>query len=299
MPRYPESIESAISHYVKDMERRGGYAELSLLAAKKTTRSAFAIITMFQEDAIPRTVTSDTLRKALQYMRENYAVATQRIYFFYIRELMKASDNHAYEDIRIVYPTDIRPHVDWLTLDEALTLIRTNLPEVETMIISLALLHGLRRTEISNLRITDIHDGEQYITVLGKGKGGGKFRSVHYHPTFHTTFERWMAYRTNLAQKCRDDCSKNALLVYIKGGKLRKFTPDTIHHKLRKLSKKMGFEFSPHTLRRTFGREMYHSGVRIETIARIMGHSSTEMTLRYIGINLDDQAQAMSKFILR
>lgn len=299
MPRYPESVESAINHYVRDMERRGGYSKLSVQAARKTTRNAFAIITKFQEGALPRTVTSDTLRKALEYMRDNYAVSTQRTYFFYIREILKASGNHAYDDIRIVYPTDIRPHVDWLTLDEALTLIRADLPDAETVIVSLALLHGLRRTEICNLNLADIHGEEQYITVLGKGKGGGKFRSVHYHPTFHTTFERWMAYRTNLAHKCRDDSSDNALLVYIKGGRLRRYSPDGLQHVVKRMSESVGIKFSLHTLRRTFGREMYHSGVRIETIARIMGHSSTEMTLRYIGINLDDQAQAMNQFILR
>ena len=69
--------------------------------------------------------------------------------------------------------------------------------------------------------------------------------------------------------------------------------------KVKSISDRMGVTFSAHTLRRTFGREMYHSGVRIETIAKIMGHSSTEMTLRYIGVNLDDQTVAMNQFILR
>lgn len=37
---------------------------------------------------------------------------------------------------------------------------------------------------------------------------------------------------------------------------------------------------------------MWLAGVRIETIASIMGHESTEMTLRYIGVNLSDQTMA-------
>jgi integrase len=47
-----------------------------------------------------------------------------------------------------------------------------------------------------------------------------------------------------------------------------------------------------HTLRRTGGRLMWQEGVPIETVASIMGHETTEMTLRYIGVNLDDQAKA-------
>ena len=37
---------------------------------------------------------------------------------------------------------------------------------------------------------------------------------------------------------------------------------------------------------------MWLAGVPIETIASIMGHESTEMTLRDIGVNLSDHARA-------
>ncbi len=37
---------------------------------------------------------------------------------------------------------------------------------------------------------------------------------------------------------------------------------------------------------------MWLARVPIETIASIMGHESTEMTLRYIGVNLSDQTRA-------
>lgn len=299
MPRYPESVESAIRSYVRDMERRGGYSPLSIQAATRTSRAAFAVVKKFQQDAVPRTVTADTLRKTLEWMRENRTVATQKVYFFYIKELMRMSGNTAYNDIRVVYPTDIRPNVDWLSLDEAITLLRHDFPPLERMIVFLGLCHGLRRAEMVNLRISDINERENIITVLGKGAGGGKFRSVVFHPTFHTVFLRWMETRSALAQQCRDDVSDNALLVYIRGGKLRGYSPITITHLVKRMSDEVGFEFSPHTLRRTFGREMFHSGVRIETISKIMGHSSTEMTLKYIGISLDDQKQAMNQFILR
>jgi hypothetical protein len=37
---------------------------------------------------------------------------------------------------------------------------------------------------------------------------------------------------------------------------------------------------------------MWLAGVPIETIASVMGHESTEATLRYIGVNLSDQTKA-------
>src|SRR5439155_12935541 len=37
---------------------------------------------------------------------------------------------------------------------------------------------------------------------------------------------------------------------------------------------------SPHTLRRTFGSDLLNKGVRLETVARLLGHSSTVVTER-------------------
>ncbi len=37
---------------------------------------------------------------------------------------------------------------------------------------------------------------------------------------------------------------------------------------------------------------MWLAKMPIETIASVMGHANTDMTLLYIGVNLDDQAKA-------
>lgn len=62
---------------------------------------------------------------------------------------------------------------------------------------------------------------------------------------------------------------------------------------LKAVQKEAGISFlGHHTLRRTSGRLMWLAGVPIETIASVMGHESTEMTLQYIGVNLGDQTKA-------
>lgn len=299
MPRFPETVESAIRSYVSEKERKGGYSEASITDFRRTSKNAYAVIERFQPGATPRTVTVDTLRMTLEWMRDNLSVATQKNYYFYIKELMRASRNFAYEDIRAVFPADIRPNVDWLSLDDALTVLNCDKDPIETMLVSLALCHGLRINEIHNLNVSDIHTEGRFITVLGKGRGGGKFRSVVFHPKFHTYFTQWLEHRSLIAQQCRDDISDNALLVYLKGGKLQRYSTVRLRAFLQGLSERIGIEFSAHTLRRTFGREMFHSGVSVVTIAKILGHASTEMTMRYIGVDIDDQAQAMNQFLLR
>jgi integrase len=47
-------------------------------------------------------------------------------------------------------------------------------------------------------------------------------------------------------------------------------------------------------LRRTFGRTLYYSGVKIEDIAVILGHKDTKTTLKYLGLDKVDHSDHMN-----
>ncbi|MFA6813573.1 MAG: tyrosine-type recombinase/integrase [Bacteroidaceae bacterium] len=64
---------------------------------------------------------------------------------------------------------------------------------------------------------------------------------------------------------------------------------------IHKVRDRVGFNFKNHTLRRTFGRNLYHAGIPIETIAALYGHNNIKTTLEYIGINLEDMDDALAK----
>jgi integrase len=49
---------------------------------------------------------------------------------------------------------------------------------------------------------------------------------------------------------------------------------------------------SPHTLRRTFASDLLNRGVRIETIAKVLGHSDTRVTSAYYAEMLASTARA-------
>ena len=50
--------------------------------------------------------------------------------------------------------------------------------------------------------------------------------------------------------------------------------------------------------RRTFGRNLWLLGVRLETISELLGHTSTDMTRLYLGLNLLDMRNALSIYRL-
>ena len=59
------------------------------------------------------------------------------------------------------------------------------------------------------------------------------------------------------------------------------------------MRERLGFDFTNHTLRRTYGRTLYHSCVDIVTISHILGHDNISTTMKYLGINKDDQDKAV------
>jgi integrase len=61
-------------------------------------------------------------------------------------------------------------------------------------------------------------------------------------------------------------------------------------------SLRFGRRFSTHTLRRTFGRNLWLRGIPIETISELMGHESTQVTKMYLGLNLSDMRKAISEY---
>lgn len=64
---------------------------------------------------------------------------------------------------------------------------------------------------------------------------------------------------------------------------------------IHKVRDRLGMDFSNHTVRRTFGRNLYHAGTPIETISKLYGHEDIQTTLKYIGVNLDDMSDALGK----
>ncbi len=92
------------------------------------------------------------------------------------------------------------------------------------------------------------------------------------------------------------------LLIWQRGSQLSGYSNSGIDGILIRLRERLetlydrAFEFSNHTLRRTGGRMMWKAGVPLETIASILGHENPKQTVEYLGINLDDQAEAMEMY---
>lgn len=282
---------------IKYLRETGCYSESTLTAYQNQSKSIMRIINMFCNEPItPYEVKPEHITKLVDYLRSNgFTPNTQNTYIGVLHVLLNYCDNPSFKKVFIVHQHDTRPTADWLTLKEGQELLDYPFGPAYKMFIWLGLCHGLRRVEITRLNLTDIDMARGIIRVTGKGRGGGKLRIVPTHPNFKPILDTWMVERKQITEGMEDI---DSLMVYKKKGKVRPYTVGGLTSAFDTMRTKLGISFTSHTLRRTFGRELWLCGVSLETISMILGHESTMITIRYLGINLDDMASAMSKLSL-
>ena len=296
MTDYPQQLIDTLTDH-------GEYAERTIRFYREQSGLVLKVLREVNPMATPENLSVDDLKKLVRLMRSRYAVSTQKDYTIALKRMCEINDNFVFQKYRVMYPTDTRPNVDWLSFDQAKELLDMWKTPLEEIIVCLELLHGFRRIEVLRLRLQDIHLEDGYLEVRGKGRAGGKLRTVPIHPDFKRSYDRWMDERNEICRHGEFGTKhSDRLLVYEKGGQIEGYEEvkgRAIDKHLQELSERLGIEFSNHTLRRTFGRELFRSGVSIEVIATIYGHSSTTQTMKYLGLNLDDMASAMDLFKLR
>lgn len=252
---------------------------------------------------MPRAVGPEHAAAFLSAMAgRDLAVQTRKGYYSALRKWCKDGGNQKVgEWPRPRLPADTRPRVDWLTADQARTLLGADMTALQRLVVVLELMEGLRHVEVIRLRRQDVVWEDSALQIRGKGPIGGKPRVMPLRPEAVDALMEWLAVRDRWAEEGAARYPKtwsdpDQVVVWRRAGRLYPYSEEG--YGLDKmvvipLSKAVGFHFSNHTLRRTFGRTLYRAGVPVATIAKMLGHESTEVTLRYIGVDMDDMERAM------
>lgn len=143
----------------------------------------------------------------------------------------------------------------------------------EATLIALAFDSGARLSELLNLRLEDI----DLLTRTAKVKGkGGKERLIYFGNTTAQLLSRYLTART-----LRFGAPLTGFVfVTRKGGKLSK---NQVQHRWRKLQRLAGLNPLPfHGLRHGFARLWLLRGGDAFSLQLLLGHSSAEVTKRYV-----------------
>jgi site-specific recombinase XerD len=133
---------------------------------------------------------------------------------------------------------------------------------------------GLRLAEALDLRPKDLDREQGTIRVL-HGKGD-KARTVGMDPEAFALVERWLD-----ARAARGINGRATVFCTLRGGHLKHSYVQAL---FPRLARKAGVEkrVHAHGFRHTMAVEMRREGVDIEIIRRQLGHTSLEMTARYL-----------------
>ncbi len=151
-------------------------------------------------------------------------------------------------------------------------------------IIELLFSSGLRVSELTELKISQLHMVEKYIIITGKGE---KERIVPMRDIAVSTLRDYILNERQTLQNKEND------LVFLnyKGEHLSRVSVFKI---LKELAKEAGIEkdISPHTLRHSYATFLLNQGVGLRSLQKMLGHEDISTTQIYTHIEknklLDD-----------
>lgn len=150
---------------------------------------------------------------------------------------------------------------------------------LRVVIISLFYFLGIRKSELINLKISDVDFFALQIKVLGKRN---KERLIPMNTKMVDFLKRY------LVQRACVDVNQSQLLMLLKNGnKLNEtFVYRLINNYFRGVTSK--FKKSPHMLRHTFATHMLNNGADLNSIKELLGHSSLSSTQIYTQTSLSE-----------
>lgn len=141
---------------------------------------------------------------------------------------------------------------------------------------------GIRLKELSNLKWNNIHIDSRFIKLENT-----KNKKERY--VFFTK-------KTMLLLKKLNSKNQNEY-VFVNQRTQKKLTKHSIENIFTKYKKKTNIKnFTPHRLRHTLTTNLYNNGANLIFISNILGHSSSEITKRYIHADIKNNLKLYDKF---
>jgi site-specific recombinase XerD len=179
---------------------------------------------------------------------------------------------------------------NWLTHDQAKMLLEKadgkDLRSIrDRAMISVLLDCGLRRAELSALKVDDVQIRHGHWAILDLVGKGGHIRTVPVPAWVKAAIDRWMSSSKVTAGRVFRAVSRHGT-PWGKG-----ISENVIWYVVRRCAERMQLDhLAPHDLRRTCAKLCHMNGGELEQIQFLLGHVSVLTTERYLGCkqNLED-----------
>lgn len=178
------------------------------------------------------------------------------------------------------------PIKDKLILKDILTFLKQNSP-VNYHAAIVALNTGLRIGDILKLKVKDFKNKTH---VILKEQKTGKHQRILINKDLHKVINKFI-------KKLQDDHYVFSIDPYVRN---KPITRDTVHKALNRAAKAVGYDqtISPHSLRKSFGRNFYEQTNDIRYLQQLFNHSHPAVTSRYLMLDQDELDKQMQQFSL-
>lgn len=165
-------------------------------------------------------------------------------------------------------------------IDQILSVIDVSTPEGTRNYAIIEMLYscGLRVSELTHLRFTELYFDEEFIRVQGKGD---KQRLVPISETAIQKIKNWLPYRKQINVKKGHE---EFVFVSPRGTAISRIT---VFHYVKQYTEAAGIEkdVSPHVFRHSFATHLLERGANIRVIQEMLGHEKITTTEIYTHID--------------
>jgi len=259
-----------ISNYAMDVEKLMRFLKTNTISSKPNTISEETIQQFIYE--IAKIISPTTQARIISGLRSFFD-------FLILENLRKDNPTTLIEA-----PKTGRKLPDTLALEEIDLLIAAiDLSKAEgernRAILELLYACGLRVTELTTLRISDLFFKEGFIRVLGKGN------KQRFIPISEHTQKYILIYKDEIRTHQKIQAGFEDTLFLNRRGK--QLTRAMIFTIIKQLALKAGIQktISPHTFRHSFATHLLENGADLRAIQMMLGHESISTTEIYMHLD--------------
>ena len=192
----------------------------------------------------------------------------------------------------ISWVEEVRPAPKWLDKNAQYALLRAVQErgrKRDIALVTLMLHSGLRVSEVSNLKVSDVRISPRKGSVRVRGGKGEKFRRVPLNVDARKAVQEYLQERGRVE-------GNGWLFMGQRGEPLK---PSGIRYLVERYAYDARLEeVTPHTLRHTFGKNLVDAGVPLDRVASLLGHESVDTTRIYTTPSEQDLQREVEKIAL-
>jgi integrase/recombinase XerD len=259
--------KNSIEAYADDLKKLENYSEL-FLANQTPDKFSFRQLQDFIEWVATIGFSATTQARIISGIKTFYK-------FLLLENDIKQSPAELLETPKIVRKLPVYLSVE--EIDKMLSCIDRSLPEGERNYSMLETLYscGLRVSELTTLKITDLHLNDNYVKVVGKGN---KERLVPIGKNAAKLIKNYLSgTRSQLLPK---KGSEDIVYLNRRGAMLSRVM---VFYIIKDLAKKAGIHkiLSPHSFRHSFATHLVEGGADLRAVQEMLGHESITTTEIY------------------